>query len=213
MPVLLYITFFAGFLPLAALVLLKSKIPNTMPAKPFIYLAAASSLYEMIFTVMLKIDSRVWFTVYDILAFLCIFYYFFKINRPKYSSIFTVSMVIFALVAGAGCFIAPRSLSHFLHVQAVFSGTITLFVMVMTFLWFTDIFRKMEVPNLWDLPDFYNIAGLFIYYSTTFFLFLLSDIIQTDGSVIFLNYWMLNVVAALILRTLLTIGVWKSIRN
>lgn len=213
MPVLLYITFFAGFLPLAALVLLKSKIPKAMPAKPIIYLAAASSAYEIIFTVMLKIDSRVWFTVYDILAFLCIFYYFFKINRPKYKRIFTLSMVIFVVVAVAGCFIAPKSLSHFYHVQAVFSGIITLFVMLMTFLWFTDIFRKMEVPNLWKLPDFYNIAGLFIYYSTTFFLFLLSDVIQNDGSATFLNYWTLNIVAVLILRTLLTIGVWKSIRN
>ena len=210
---LLYITLFTGFIPLAVLVLLKGKTRKNTPAKPFIYLTAAASFYELVFTIILKIDVRAWWTAYDILAFLIIFYYFYKLNAPKYRIIFYVFMALFALVTVPAVFTAAKSLNDFFHVQAIFSGIITLFVMVMTILWFRDVFKKMEVPNLWDMPDFYYVTGLFIYYSVTFFLFLLSDVIQSEGSQTFLDYWLLNIVAALILRILLTAGVWKSIRN
>ena len=156
---------------------------------------------------------RVWFTLYDILAFACIYYYFFKLNTPKYRIVFNVFLAVFVLTVVPAVYFASQSIQSFLTVQAVFSGIITLFVIVMTVLWFTDIFRKMEIPNLWHIPDFYYVAGFFIYYSVTFFLFLLSEVILEQGVAEFVDYWVLNIAAVLFLRILLTVGVWKSIRK
>jgi len=71
----------------------------------------------------------------------------------------------------------------------------------------------MHIPNLWRNSDFYFIAGLTIYYASTFLLFLLSDFIINSKQLYFYDYWLVNVLATLILRIFLMIGVWKMNRN
>jgi hypothetical protein len=210
---LLYITLLAGLIPVTALVLLRNKTSRIGPIKPFLYLTAVSSLYEIIFSLILRKDVTIWFTIYDTLEFLLIFYFFFKLNFPKYKIFFLVSIILFVILIIPNIFFISESIHHFLNVQAIFSGAITFFIFVMTFLWFKGIFKKMEIPSLWNNPDFYYISALFIYHATTFFLFLLSDVILKIDAEKFMDYWLLNIIATLILRILLIIGVWKTPRR
>lgn len=210
---LLYTALFAGLIPVAVLLILNIKSKKAGPIIPFLYLTAISSLYEMLFTLYLKIDSTLWFTVYDILAFSAMFYFFYKINYPKYRILFITGILLFTVLIIPNIFSINKSVHHFLNVQSLFSGAITAFIFVMTFLWFIDIFKKMETPNLWSVPDFYYVSALFIYYSSTFFLFLLSDVILSNDSGKLMDYWLLNIIATLVLRILLITGVWKTSRK
>lgn len=213
MIILLYITLFLGIVPVIQLLLLKNKRDKIGPIEPFLYLTAVSSLYEIIFSIILRKDVTIWFTLYDILEFLLIFYFFYKLNFPKYKIFFLVLIVLFTILIIPNILFVNKSIHHFLNVQAIFSGAITTFIFMMTFLWFRDVFRKMEIPSLWKTPEFHYISGLFIYHATTFFLFLLSDIILNIDADKFMDYWLLNIIATLILRILLIIGVWKTPRR
>lgn len=210
---LLYITLLAGLIPVIELVLLRGKANKIGPIKPFLYLTALSSLYEIIFTIILRKDVTVWFTIYDVLEFLLIFYFFFKLNFPKYKILLLSFIILFLILIIPNIFFINKGVHYFLNVQAIFSGAITTFIFIMTFLWFRDLFKKMEIPSLWNNPDFYYISALFIYHATTFFLFLLSDIILKIDAEKFMDYWLLNIIATLILRILLIIGVWKTPRR
>lgn len=208
--IVLYITLLLGVVPVIQILLLGNRRNNIGPIKPFLYLTTVSSLYEIIITIILKKDVKIWFTIYDIIEFLLIFYFFLKLNFPKYRVILWTFFGLSLFLIIPNVFQINKSIHHFLNVQALFSGGITVFVFIMTFLWFRDIFKKMEIPSLWKTPDFYYISGLFIYHSTTFFLFLLSDVILNIDSEMFMDYWLLNIIATFILRTLLIIGVWKT---
>ena len=210
MIILLLITLLLGIVPVIHTLLLKNKRNSIGPIKPFLYLTAFSSIYEIIFTFLLKKDVKIWFTAYDIVEFLLIFYFFFKLNFPKYRILLYIFLALSVISFIPNFFVIHKSIHHFLNVQAFSSGVITVFVFIMTFLWFRDIFKKMEIPSLWKTPEFYYISGLFIYHSTTFFLFLLSDVILNIDAEKFMDYWLLNIIATFILRTLLIIGVWKT---
>ncbi|HEX8576205.1 MAG TPA: hypothetical protein VF677_07925, partial [Flavobacterium sp.] len=73
-------------------------------------------------------------------------------------------------------------------------------------------FEKMDVHNLWQSDTFYFIAGLIIYYASTIFLFL-SSIFIYNSNLYFYDFWLVNIIATLILRVLLSIGVWKMKRS
>lgn len=62
--------------------------------------------------------------------------------------------------------------------------------------------------NLWKYDNFYYVFGIFIYFSVTFCLFLLSKLIFESSGYAY-DYWLANILATLGLRILLIIGVWK----
>jgi len=65
----------------------------------------------------------------------------------------------------------------------------------------------MEVEKFWNLPNFYFISAIIMYYSSTLLLFSLGNFIYT-GTELY-EYWWINILATLILRIMLTIGTWK----
>lgn len=86
---------------------------------------------------------------------------------------------------------------------------IALFLLVLTglFLRVKGLFRETTVKNLWAYPDFYFVAGIAFYHFSTLFLFLFSSYIYTHHLGLS-HFWLRNVVATLILRLTLTLGVW-----
>lgn len=192
------------------MLLFRGRIKRVADILPFLILTAVSSVYEFIFSFILKIDVKIWFTIYCIFEFATIFYFFFRLNYPKYKFIFSLFLLCY-LAIFPNVFLINNSDHHFFNLQALQSGNVTLFVCVMSFLWFYDTFRKMEIPSLWKSPEFYYISGLLIYHCTTFFLFLLSEVLFKNHSEHFMDYWAINIVANLFLRFLLSIGVWKAI--
>ncbi len=91
--------------------------------------------------------------------------------------------------------------------------TITpLFVIMGSTLWVRKLFIEMSVPNLWKSSQFYFVSGFLLYYTSTFFLFLLRDSMLSVNSD-FYDYWLVNIIAALIFRILLSFGAWQMKSN
>lgn len=86
---------------------------------------------------------------------------------------------------------------------------IIIMVLIFSLKWFKELFEKTEVPDLWSNGNFYFVSGLLIYYSATFVLFMLSSFL-IEVSQHFYDYWLVNVIATLFLRIMLSLGVWNT---
>lgn len=205
--VVFYIALFIGIIPLLVLIRKKRAFEFHHPAVPFIWFTAIATLYEYIGTMLLKIDVVYWFSIYDFLQFVTLFYFFFKLLPKKYRPLLYGFLVFFGVMY-------IFSLFHFHEIlKSVAVNAIPVFLLVATGcgLWFNDLFDKISIANPWKNDIFYFISGFAIYYSSTFLLFLLSDFIL-DSDLYFSDYWLINILAVLVLRVFLIIGTWNMNR-
>lgn len=203
-----YITLFIGVIPFLVLVYKKKASFFKRPAVPFIWLTAFASCYEYIGTILLKIDTTYWFSIYDFLEFICLYFFFYKILPQKYRSALYIFLGFFGLM-----YILSLFNLHELF-KSVAINAIPTFLLVATCstLWFKNLFEKTPLDNVWQYSGFYFIFGFIIYYSSTFLLFLLSDFIF-NSNLYFYDYWFINILAGLMLRFFLIIGAWNMNRN
>lgn len=206
--ILFYITLFIGIVPFGILVYKKRILAFEYPVVPFIWITAIATLYEYIGTLLLKINTVYWFSIYDFLQFIGLFYFFFKLLPKKYRPLLYGFSVFFGVMYSFSLFYLFEIL------KSVAVNAIPTFLLVVTGcgLWFKDVFDKITIPNLWKNGTFYFISGFAIYYSGTFLLFLLSSFIL-NSELYFYDYWFVNVLALLILRIFLIIGTWNMNRN
>jgi hypothetical protein len=165
-----------------------------------------ATLYEFIGTVLFKINTTYWSQLYSFLAFLTLYYFFFKLSRPNYKNAYHIFFILFIIIFCISFFFWTDENTFI--TRAINRIPLTLFVLTFSFLWFKELFKKMEIQNPWQNANFYFVSGFSIYYSSTFFLFLLGNLIF-NSNIYFYDYWLINVMATLILRTFLIIGVWK----
>lgn len=204
--IIFYLALFIGIVPLLVIFYKKRAFDKTHPIVPFIWLTAIATLYEFIGTRILKFNATYWSQLYSLLEFSTLYYFFFRLFLPKYKTTFWLFLILL---------VATYSFSFFLWTdkstfipKAINKTPLTFFVLTFSFLWFKDLFKKMEIQNPWQNADFYFVSGFSVYYSSTFFLFLLGNFIF-NSNVYFYDYWLINIMATLILRTSLIIGVWK----
>jgi len=174
---------------------------------PFIWLTAIATVYEFIGTVQLEIASNYWFQFYIILEFVALYYFYSKLLRPQFTIFFKITLLLFVVAYIVSCFPAGY------FIGSSITKTMTpLFVIAGSSLWIRKLFIEMTVPNLWKNADFYFIAGFLLYHTSTFFFFLLSDsFVNLNRN--FYDYWLVNIIAALIFRILLSIGTWQMKSN
>src|SRR5690606_26455997 len=72
--IFLYTALFAGILPLLVLFPKKRAFNISEPIVPFIWLTTIASLYELIGSIILKINVDYWFQIYSLLELLTILY-------------------------------------------------------------------------------------------------------------------------------------------
>ena len=204
--IVFYITLFSGLLPLLFLFIRKKAFDKEHPAVPLLWLTAIGSLYEFIGSVLLKINTIYWFQLYPFLNFITFYYFFFKLLKPNYKILFRILFILFLAVYLVSFYFFSEE-NKFIT-TALNRIPITIFVFTFTALWFKNLFEKMEEQNLWQNDNFYFITGLIIYYSSTLFLFIASNFIY-NSNLYFFDFWIVNIIASLILRILLCIGVWK----
>jgi hypothetical protein len=206
---IVYTALFTGIIPLIILFLKKRAFVVSYPIQPFVWLTFIATLYESIGTFLLNIDTTYWFQIYSLLEFLTIFYFFYKLFNSSYKKVFTISFIVLLITYILSFYFWKGYQS--LIANAVNTIPLTLFVFFFSYVWFKQLFQKMEIPNLLNDSDFYFVSGLAIYYSSTSLLFTLSSFIF-EKHLYFYDYWLVNVIATLILRICLIIGVWKMKR-
>ncbi|TDS64258.1 hypothetical protein [Myroides indicus] len=204
-----YAALFAGIIPLIVLFLKKRAFVVSDSIQPFVWLTFIATLYEGIGTFILKVNTTYWFQIYSLLEFLTIYYFFYKLLRSSYKKVFTISFIVLLTTYILSFYFWKEYQS--LVANAINKIAITLFVFFFSYIWFKQLFQKMEIPNLLKDSNFYFVSGLAIYYSSTSFLFLLSCFIFENRVYLF-DIWLVNIIATLILRTCLIIGVWNMKR-
>lgn len=199
-----------GLLPLLLLLLKKKTFDIKQPIVPFVWLTAAATLYELIGTVILRINATYWFQLYSLLCFCALYYFFSRLLDRQYKKLFGFFLAVFIITYSASFFFFDKK-NTFIS-TAINEPLLTLFVLVFSFLWFKKLFEKVDIPNLWQDADFYFVSGLMIYHSGTFFFFLIGGSIFSSNAY-FYDYWMVNIVAIIVLRIFISMGVWKMKQN
>jgi len=204
-----------GITPFVIAITLKKPFVWRNPAIPIFLLTAISSVYELIFTYLMGINASIWFQLYSLLIFISIFYFFWK----KLSKHHKVLIRLFCFGFSIAYLISFSfwSSDSFLISTSINNLYTAFFVLLCSILWIKKLFNDIEnkeifdnfkFVNLYENNEFYIIAGLFIYYAVTLFLFLSSNFISRISSS-FYNYWIVNIIATLILRLFLIISAWK----
>lgn len=204
--IFLYTALFAGILPLSVLFFKKRAFIFTEPIVPFIWLTFIAALYELIGSIILKINIDYWYQIYSLLEFLTVFYFYFKLFQARFKTIFYFFLFILTVIYGISFYFLTEY-SSFIAL-ALNTTPLTFLVLLGSFWWVRDLFRSDEIQNLWQKPTFYFVSAFYIYYLVTMPLFLMGSFIF-NSNLYFYDFAIVNILATLILRILLTIGVWK----
>ncbi|WP_445721978.1 hypothetical protein [Flavobacterium sp.] len=173
---------------------------------PFIILTAFSSFYEYFFSYILQVNTSYWFRIYSLLEFYVVWYFYYKILEFKKCYLIYGSLYLLLY----GYLLIDWSPKNKIIEDLPLTIAITLMVVVSSFLWFVDVFKKMEDKALYHRTEFYYISSLLIYFTGTFLVFLMADYIINNDSIKLLDYWVLIIIFNLILRVTLIFTVWKA---
>lgn len=208
MELFINITLYSGIIPLIILLLKKIAFNFKEPIVPFIWVTAIASVYEIVSPEIFDVISALsyWFQIYPFLEIVGLYFYFSGIFKKKYKTTINILLII-SLVIYCFSFTLWENNETSLQSHSLNKSSITLCVLLGCSSWFKNLFKNTEEENLWNLPDFYFMSSILIYYSSTILLFSLGSFIYT--AVELYEYWWINILATLILRILLTIGTWK----
>lgn len=175
--------------------------------KPFLWLMFIGSVYELVFTIIFRFTVSYWFTLYTLLEFLALYYFFRKLFGEKNKKLFYFFRAAFIVTWSISLFFWERKIH--LKIESYSAIIESIFVFTGILLWFKELFKNVEVGSLWQVPVFYFISGLTFYFAgTSFFFLLIQDII--DYSRHFKVFMVINICASLVMRLIFIIGAWKA---
>ncbi len=205
--VFIYIILYLGIVPFIVLLFKKNAFNFKEPIVPFILVTAIASVYEIVSPEIFDIISALsyWFQILPFLEIVGLYFYFSGIFKKKYKA--TINLFLITSLIVYSCSFLFWDIKMNLQSHSINKSFITLCVIIGCFSWFRNLVKNTEVENLWNLPDFYFMSSILIYYSSTVLLFSLGSFIYTGVELY--EYWWINILATLILRILLTIGTWK----
>jgi hypothetical protein len=202
-----------GLFPLL-IFLLRKPVKNfskqTSAIKPFLWLMFIGSIYELVFSIILKFSVSYWFTLYTLLEFLVLYYFFRNLFGDKHKKLFYFFRAFFILTWTISLFFWEKKIH--LKIESYSTVIEVLFVFTGVLLWFKELFKNAEIVSLWEVPAFYFICGLTFYFAGSVFFFLLSQDIF-DNTSPYWTFWVISVIPNLIMRIILIIGVWKATAN
>lgn len=201
-----YAALFIGIIPICILLLQKKAFSTNDGIIPFVWLTGIATVYELIGTVIFKINTNYWFQLYPLLEFLAVFYFFSNLFKEKYKIIFRVFLALF-IISYFLSFIFWSSSQKFLPL-AINTIPLTVFVLFCSYAWFKRMFETTSIENPWQNSSFYFVSGFLVYHSSTFLLFILGNYLFNSNKYIY-DYWLVNILATFVLRTFLIIGVCK----
>ena len=206
---LLYFVIIFGITPLLYYFIARSKNARELkPIIPFITLTFVSSLYELFGSLILGWNVSYWFVFFEILAFLCIYYFYFEILQKQFLKLFLLTLFLFL----GFCFYLSLNfiIKDFFIVSSYLNTFTTLFILFFTIIWFRRLILDASIENLLENSTFYFISGFILYYFGTLFLFLISNYLYKFDNLSLQSYWVVNIILNLILRILLIVGLWKA---
>lgn len=209
MEFLLVFTILYGLLPLLLFLIKRNRLsPEVSLMLPFFCLVFIASLYEYIGTILMHLNVKYWFILYEFLVSIALFYFFYFLLKEINKSLFWFYIFLFSFVTINSILI--WSGDNFFDICSYYNLLQTIFILTFSIIWIKRVFNNLELESFISSSTFYFISGLILYYSGTVFLFLLSNLIFKMDKTNFQDYWMLNIILNLVLRTLLILGIWKG---
>lgn len=199
-------TLISGFIPfLLALFKKGKKLKMSHPLIIYVGLVFFASFYELVFSTWLNINVTYWFQFYSLLEILGIYYVFSKVN-PDYKLLNRVSLIVLGIfyVISFNYWTSENALTSI----SINKFPITIYVIISFIIWIKTLFDQIRVVNLWHYSYFYFIIGIVFYYFSTAFLFLMSNFLLNQAE-LFINFWILNIIATFVMRIALMLSVWK----
>lgn len=205
---ILIFTLLYGLVPLPFYLFLRKKLTTEISYfLPFILLTFIASVYEFGFTYLMGWNSTNWFLIYKVLNFATVFYFFNKLLRSAYLRIKIAMLVLYCILLAV---LLNVNVESYLDTNAYLGIYLILFLFIFSIIWFQNLFRELKTESLTGIPSFYFISGLLLYECGTIVLFLSATAIYAADKSSFPNYWMLNIILNIVLRTLIIIGIWKG---
>ncbi|CAM3288997.1 hypothetical protein FLLO111716_01200 [Flavobacterium longum] len=182
----------------------RNKVVKFPQIKEYFILIAFGALYEIIGTRWLNIHTTLWFKIYVLLEFVCIFLFFRRISAKKYQKIYLVLLWAFLLT-----FVGLQT--HWImggtpKTDSWLSMLETILVYIGSVIWFKNIFSNMDLDTLWKSAEFFFISAFILYFSGTLFLFLMTDFVFSTKEMS--KYWIINIVLSLLADILIIFGIW-----
>lgn len=174
---------------------------------PFILLTFFASVYEFVFTYLLRWDSSKWFLIYKVLNFFSVFYFFSRLLRNQYLYFKITVLVLFIILVAV---LLNINVGSHLDINSYLGIYIILFLSIFSIIWFQNLFKELKTESLTEIPSFYFISGLLLYECGSIVLFLSATSIYAADKTNFKYYWILIIILNIVLRTLMIIGIWKG---
>lgn len=197
-----------GVLPLLYFFIAKRKFASKLKAiLPFLVLVFVASIYEIIFTVLLRWQVNYWLIIHDVCSFFCVYFFYSTILEKKYYLLLSIFLFCFLLLIFF--LFANYSINDFPSIVNYITMYTTVFILFFTALWFVKIIKEGQIEDLLSESTFYFITGFILYHCGTLFTVILAEYIFTYHSSILKMYTINMIIFVLTLRTLLLVGLWK----
>ncbi|MFD0701948.1 hypothetical protein [Myroides pelagicus] len=207
--ILLYVTLIAGCTPLG-LFLAGHKYNNqaNRVVLPLVGLMTFSSAYEYVVSLKMGVSVVLWYLIYPAFEFATLYFLFenYITQRPKWLFHSLLGLFLLFYILSLCCFDTDSYLMS-TGINKIYS---TFFVLLCTFLWVRQVSNQKKILKLYNESQFFIVMGLFFYYVTTISVFTLLGFIDKSDLYIY-DYWLVNIIASLILRITISIGVCKMI--
>lgn len=174
--------------------------------KPFLWLLFIGAVYEIVFTHILRIPSSVWFTLYTLLEFMVLWYFFYKLLN-YYSTYLKTALLLIVIISTVALFYWEYE-KH-AQIEGYLAIPVSIFIFTSSVLWFKSLFKAKDVIPLIQLPSFYFISGLVIYFAGTVFVSLIIYQLKLITG-FYEKYWLVFVIVSYIMRIMMAVGVWKA---
>jgi hypothetical protein len=207
----IYFALLLGLIPIAFFYVKgRNKFPSQAKAfLPFLYLTAIASLYEFFGTNVAGLDVAIWFRIYGLLEFLALLYFFCGVLPVRIHRVLYSLAIIFALEFIFFLFFGD--MNEELLIDSILNCTTYSLVITGVMYYFVKRFDMLHFQRaVLDWAVFCFMAGTLLYYSSTFFLFLMAHSVLISNPGNFADYWVLNVIGTIVFRTILIFGIWKG---
>lgn len=196
-----------GYFPLIINILRKNKNKSSKGISMYLYFIALASLYELFFSYYLKINVEIWFKVYSLLEFILILQIFkSQKNGPNKFVYIFFTFLYFSILTYVTLLIPEK---HFLFHDALLNFVTFLFIISFSIVWFKNYIKSNESLLFLNIPFFYFLSGLMIYYSGIIFLSIFSlAIINSEMSIN--EFWITNIIFLIIHRIIL---IFMALKN
>lgn len=197
-----YLTFCSGFLPLTLYLVYRRHllIGDIQFIKPFIWLTAGLSLYQLIFTLYYGIDLALGLYLYPLIEFIVLFYFFYNVMSGEYRLLFYLFIGIF--LTGCLFFIFTDTIVVG-RIKLTYNTFILLFIFTFGLLWPMHLLNGPQKPPLETKASFWFLTGILFYHCCTF-------AGSTLNATIGVNAEVLAIGATPVLNLFLMMSVWRS---